>query len=307
MLNKIINIPVILGPTAVGKTRLALQLAKELDWEILSCDSRQIYRNMNIGTAKPSNEELNSVPHWLIDVIDPDQTYSAFLFAQQAAKIIRERADNGKTVLICGGTGLYFQNLSEGSGIQVESDPIVRDKLMQRGREGGNESLYKELCQVDQVSAEHIHANDLQRIVRALAVYYQTGVPSSDMKTRKKIDENIRFEVVKIFQDRDVLYENINSRVCKMFDLGLWDEFIHLIKLGYDQNSPGMQCVGYKELFDCYHNKCSINESIELIKRNSRRYAKRQVTWFTHQVDGMIFDPLNDYAAIRDYFLKKLK
>lgn len=301
-----IKVPVILGPTAVGKSAMALEIAEKLQWEILSCDSRQVYRKMDIGTAKPSRSQQERVTHWLVDILDPSESYSAFGFAKEALQIIRERAACGKTVLICGGTGLYFKCLSEGLSAPVDSDPLIREKLMMEAQSDGVSSLYNQLQAKDPDSAARIHPNDLQRIVRALTVYYQTGMPFSEIRREKKAAEDLEFKVVKLTCDRQWLYERINNRVIEMINNGLWDEFLGLIKQGYHEKSPGLQCVGYKELFAHYYGKCSIAEAIAFIQQNSRRYAKRQITWFTHQVNGTIFDTSESWAVIRDHFLREL-
>jgi len=306
MKKRSIKVPVILGPTAIGKSAMALEIAEKLQWEILSCDSRQVYRKMNIGTAKPSPSQLARVPHWLIDTLDPSESYSAFGFTKDALQIIRSRAASGKTVMICGGTGLYFKCLSEGIVAPVDSDPLVREKLMKEAQNDGVSALYNQLMINDPDSAAKIHANDLQRIVRALTVFYQTGIPFSKIRREKKRAEDLEFKVVKLTCDRQWLYERINNRVIEMFDNGLWDEFLGLIKQGYHEKSPGLQCVGYKELFAHYKGKCSISEAIALIQQNSRRYAKRQNTWFTHQVPGTIFDVSVSCAAIIEHFLSEL-
>lgn len=300
-----IKVPVILGPTAVGKSAMALQIAEQMNWDILSCDSRQVYQKMDIGTAKPSACQLARVPHWLINVLDPSQSYSSFGFAQDAAEIIRNRAASGKTVLICGGTGLYFKCLSEEMEAPVNSDPEIRDKLMREAESCGTMVLYNQLCGNDPDSAAKIHPNDLQRIVRALTVYYQTGIPFSKIRSRKKSAGDIEFIVVKLFCDRGLLYERINNRVLEMVNSGLLYEFCELIKQGYNEKSPGLQCVGYKELFDFYNNKNTISQSVALIQQNSRRYAKKQITWFTHQVVGTIFDASVGYEIVRDHFLSE--
>ncbi len=301
-----IKVPVILGPTAIGKSAVALEIAEKLHWEILSCDSRQVYRKMNIGTAKPSLSQLGKVPHWLIDILDPSESYSAIGFTKEALQIIRNRAACGKTVLICGGTGLYFKCLSEGIAAPVDSDLLIREKLMKEAQCDGVSALYSQLRIKDPDSAEKIHPNDLQRILRALTVYYQTGIPFSEIRREKKAVEDLEFKVVKLTGDRQWLYERINNRVVEMIADGLWDEFLELIKQGYHEKSPGLQCVGYKELFAHYKGKCSISETIALIQQNSRRYAKRQNTWFTHQVSGTIFDASVSCAVIRDHFLREL-
>lgn len=301
-----IKVPVILGPTAIGKSALALEIAEKLHWEILSCDSRQVYRKMDIGTAKPSPSQLARVPHWLIDILDPSESFSAFGFTKKALNIIRDRAACGKTVLICGGTGLYFKCLSEGIAAPVDSDPLIREKLIKEAQGDGVSALYNQLRTKDPDSAAKIHPNDLQRIVRALTVYYQTGTPFSKITREKKGTEDLEFKVVKLTCDRQWLYDRINSRVIQMINNGLWDEFLGLIKQGYHEKSPGLQCVGYKELFVHYKGRCSISEAIALVQQNSRRYAKRQNTWFTHQVSGTIFDTSVSCAVIRDHFLGEL-
>lgn len=301
-----IKVPVILGPTAIGKSAMALEIAEKLQWEILSCDSRQVYRKMNIGTAKPSPSQLAVVQHWLIDILDPSESYSAFGFTKEALQIIRNRAACGKTVLICGGTGLYFKCLSEGVAAPVDSDPIIREKLMKEAQRDGVSVLYNQLRIKDPHSALRIHPNDLQRIVRALTVCYQTGTPFSEIRREKNKTEDLEFKVVKLTCNRQWLYGRINNRVIQMINEGLWEEFLGLIKQGYHEKSPGLQCVGYKELFAHYKGRCSIAEATALIQQNSRRYAKRQNTWFTHQVPGTIFDTSVSCAVIRDHFLREL-
>ena len=298
-----IKIPVLLGPTAAGKTELALRLAEEMGWEILSCDSRQIYRYMNIGTAKPTPAQLQTVKHWLIDILDPSQTYSAFQFAREAEDIIR---NSGKTVLICGGTGLYFRSLSEGFGMAIESDPVIRDELMQKAKSEGNASLYEELQSKDPVSAARLHANDLQRVVRALAVYYQTGTPISNQMQDGSPPEGLEFITVKLSVDRGKLYRQIDGRVESMINAGLWEEFLKLLESGFDEKTPGMQCVGYRELFALQRGDCSLRSAIEKIQRNTRRFAKRQVTWLTHQTAGIEFDVRDEYENLRAFYLKQL-
>lgn len=300
-----IKIPVLLGPTATGKTELAVQLASEYGWEIISCDSRQIYRKMDIGTAKPTSEQFQKVKHWLIDIIDPSEPYSAYRFAEDSLRIIREKAFVSKTVLICGGTGMYFKILSEGMGVQVDSDPHIRDELMERGRVEGSASLHEELKIKDPESACKLHPNDLQRIVRALTVYYQAGDKISSLK-KGCAPEGVEFEIVKLVDDRDRLYKRINDRVERMVRNGLLEEFQKLIDYGYDQLSPGMQCVGYKELFSVQRGECTLDTAIGTIQRNTRRYAKRQITWFTHQTGGENINSNDCYGKLKDCFKKKM-
>lgn len=284
-----IKVPVLLGPTAAGKTAIALQIAQSAGWEIVSCDSRQIYRYMDIGTAKPRQEERDRVRHWLVDILDPAEPYSAAAFVRDAGSIIRSRAEKGIVTLLCGGTGLYFESLRKGIGPQVASDPIIRDALTGRAAEEGVAVLYRELCEKDPEAAAAVHANNTNRIVRALAVYHQTGRKISELKRLAVSPEDLDFVVVALMPERKMLYERINRRVDEMVRQGLWEEFKALRGRGYDERTPGLQCVGYQELFAVEQGASSLEEAIEKIKQNSRRYAKRQITWFrTHNRESVM-------------------
>lgn len=301
-LKKKIRIPVLLGPTAVGKTDIALKIASENNWDILSCDSRQIYKFMDIGTAKPQKDQLEQVNHWMIDEIDPSEQYSAYKFSEKSADIIRTLALQNKTVMICGGTGFYYRSLSEGFCNQVESDPELKNELINKGNELGSEELHKELSKVDPQTAMRLHPNDMQRIIRALVYFYQTKSSLSDSGMNNNPPEDMEFIVVKVDCDRSELYDRINKRVERMFENGLYDEFKELRAKGYSLLSPGLQTLGYRELFALEEGKASKQETIDLIKQNTRRYAKRQITWFTHQVNGIHINSLYP-EKIRNYFL----
>ncbi|KMQ50714.1 tRNA dimethylallyltransferase [Chitinispirillum alkaliphilum] len=281
-----IKVPVILGPTAVGKSDLCLQLAQKFDYEIISCDSRQIYRHMDIGTAKVTPSEMREVRHWFINIINPDKPYSAHVFSQQAVEIIRQRSALGKKVLVCGGTGLYFYSLSDGLGAQDVADVSLRNSLQQRARSQGSGSLYEELRRCDPESSKKLHPNDLQRIVRALEVFYKTGKPLSVLQEKKNPPSDIDFLTCVVTSDREKLYQKINKRVDEMFSCGLFEEYRLLRALGYDENSPGMQCVGYRELFQVDRKEMSFSQGVEKIKQNTRKYAKRQLTWFRNKTKG---------------------
>ncbi|MBD3322203.1 MAG: tRNA (adenosine(37)-N6)-dimethylallyltransferase MiaA [Chitinivibrionales bacterium] len=289
-LEKKIKVPVIVGPTGAGKTSLALRVAAETGSEILSCDSRQIYRYMNIGTAKPSLEEMARVRHWMIDIIDPDEYYSAFLFAATAAGIIRERNRKGGRCILCGGTGFYFHCLKNGMGPQCEQDRHLRKKYEKMVREYGPESIFKELKKVDPETAGKIHPHDVRRNIRALEVFYNTGITKSELTKQHNPPGDIQFKIFILSLPRETLYERINARVHSMADRGLWEEFISLRKKGYDRNAPGMECVGYKELFDVEEGRRSFSDALDMIKRNTRRYAKRQITWLKHHYKGTIIN-----------------
>ena len=304
--DKKIQIPFITGPTAVGKSSIAIEIAKELGYEIISCDSRQIYKYMNIGTAKPSKKELNSVNHHLIDIKNPDEKYSAFQFATDALKIIRDCAEIGKSVLLCGGTGLYFEALSQGVGPQVETDTELIEFYTKIAEHEGRESVFNKLKQVDPESANRLHKNDLQRVIRALAVYKQTGVSLQKLQNRKSPPSDIEFHTYTFLLDREKLYEKINSRVDKMVSDGLYEEFLTLLKMGYTYKSPGLRSVGYQEFFNTLDSGAfSIEDAVTKIKQASRKYAKRQSTWLKNRVAGELVDV--EKSDFKTELLNKIK
>lgn len=299
-----VTVPVLLGPTAVGKSAMAMQIAAAQGWEIVSCDSRQIYRGMDTGTAKPSLRERSAVPHWLIDIIDPSEEYSAYRFATDAAAIIRESAGAGRKCIVCGGTGLYFHALASGLTPVEASDATVRQELTELGRRIGSSALHEKLMEVDPVSAKRIHENDLQRIVRALAVYRQTAKPMSAAERRADPPGDLRFVVAKLSMEREELYGRIESRIDSMVESGLAEEF-HSLRKKFDSSSPGMQSVGYREFFRLESGDLTFDATIKLIKQNSRRYAKRQITWFSHRTAGRTFDSRVDWREVLRYYLSE--
>ena len=297
------RIPVLLGPTAAGKTGFALRLARDLGMEILSCDSRQIYRTMDIGTAKPTVEERSSVRHWMIDVASPEEAYSCFQYAEESLRIIRERNAAGVPLLLCGGTGLYYKALSEGMGPTIPANPDYRAMLMHQVAATGTTGIFDELMQVDPITANSSHPSNVQRNIRALEVFHLTGIPLSKLKKQAQPPQDMEFHVIIGSLPRTVLYDRINSRVDSMARSGLWDEFCSLRKAGFTDESPGLQCVGYRELFDVENAAITMEQALELIKQNSRHYAKRQMTWFRHQVSGSIIDLIEEnYLVVRDAF-----
>ncbi|MBD3344752.1 MAG: tRNA (adenosine(37)-N6)-dimethylallyltransferase MiaA [Chitinivibrionales bacterium] len=285
-----IKVPVILGPTAAGKTALALEIASAIKGDILSCDSRQIYRYMDIGTAKPSSEELSRIRHWMIDIVDPDEYFSAHLFSCSALEIIRKQAREGRTVIICGGTGFYFHCLKNGMGPQIENDPQLRKKFEKKVREQGPESIFNELKRVDPESAGRIHPHDVCRNIRALEIFYKTGQKKSELQKQNNPPGDLEFKIFILALPRDILYNRINARVHQMVEHGLWDEFVDLRKRGYGPGDPGMECVGYKELFEVEEGRKKFPEAVEVIKQNTRRYAKRQNTWLKNHYNGIIIN-----------------
>ena len=278
-----LKVPVLLGPTASGKSSIALAVCERLGLEMLSCDSRQIYRCMDIGTAKPPAADMARVRHWMIDIIDPDVRYSAHEFGREAGRIIRERAELGKCVLVCGGSGLYFQALSRGLGPQVAEDPRVRAKYRAMAQTQGRQAVFDELAAVDPATAAASHASNLQRNIRALEVFHAAGQPLSRLKKLAVPPGDLEFDVMLLSLGREALYRRIDARVDDMMKRGLLDEFHSLVRRGYDEKSPGMLCVGYREFFAFEKREATLDETVEKVKQDTRNYAKRQITWFRHQ------------------------
>jgi tRNA dimethylallyltransferase len=267
-------LPIIIGPTAVGKTKIAIEVASEIDAEIVSCDSRQIYRHMDVGTSKPTEEELATVPHWLIDVATPDITLNAWEYAKIARQKIRELWQNQKTAIVVGGSGLYLRALVDGFFRVPPYDRAVREKLNLKT----SDLLHEKLSKVDPVTANTLHPNDRMRIVRALEVYELTGTPISVLKTNR-----VPFDCNPVYigftMARAALYDRIEKRVDHMIANGFVDE-VKWILADYSPELNALQSIGYKELTAYLQGKVSLDEAIRLIKRNTRRYAKRQLTWF---------------------------
>lgn len=265
---------------------MAIRLSQARGYEVVSCDSRQVYRFMDIGTAKPSKQELCFVKHWMIDIVDPDQHVSCFQYAHEAEEIIRNRSGEGKILFICGGSGLYFKVLSEGIGPSVEPNLEFRTKYREKARLLGNQDIFEELRGLDPGTASLSSPANVQRNIRALEVYYGTGMPLSELKKKAQGPAGIDFYVMVLMPPRQDLYLRIDRRVDAMVENGLYEEFSALRKRGYDETSPGMQCLGYKELFAVEKGLVPFRRAVDSIKMNTRHYAKRQVTWLRHQIKG---------------------
>lgn len=271
---------ILCGPTASGKTACAVKIAQLLGSEVVSCDSMQIYRGMDILSAKPTLEEMDGVKHHMLSVADPSEPFSAAIYRDQATPIIRSLHDQAKLPILCGGTGLYIDALTKPMGFSVRSDPELHDALMAKfDQPGGREELWAELQQIDPDSAARLHMNDARRVTRALEVYRQTGktlteLNAIDAQKEGEYDE----QLFALDWPRDVLYGRINRRVDQMVDMGLIDEVHAVMKAGTGKTS--WQALGFKEIADALNGKISIDEAIEQVKTGSRRYAKRQLTWF---------------------------
>lgn len=272
---------VIVGPTASGKTALSIELAKELNGEIISADSMQIYKDMNIGTAKPTVEEMNGVIHHLIDIITPDEKFSVAQYKLLAEKKIEEILKKGKLPIIVGGTGLYITSLIENIKFEdIEIDEEYRKKLIKRAETEGLQKLYEELKQIDLESAKRISPNDLKRITRALEVYKITGKTITEHNKNSKLEEvKYNYKIFGLNSERQLIYDRINQRVDIMFDKGLVQE-VKKILIKYKEFPTSMQGLGYKEVKLYLDGIITEEEAIEKIKLETRRYAKRQLTWF---------------------------
>lgn len=287
MMSPLPRLVAVIGPTASGKSALALRLARALRGEILNADSMQVYRRMDIGTAKPSAEERRLIPHHLIDILDPDQDYSAFLFREQAGPIIARLHKEGTPILVVGGTGLYLKALTRGLFASPGADPELRRKLKGRAAREGVSALYGELSEVDPAAAARIHPGDLLRIVRALEVYFQTRRPISEFQVAHGFQEK-PYETLKIglSRDREDLYRRIDLRVDRMIADGWVEEVRTLLRSGYSRELKAMNALGYRHLASHLCGGEGFKQTVEAIKRDTRRFAKRQLTWF--RTDGEV-------------------
>ena len=278
-MNKVI---ILLGPSGVGKTSVSILLAKALKTEIISADSMQIYRHMDIGTAKPSKSELKEIPHHLISILPPNESFSAGLFRDNAVRIISELHKKGKTPLIVGGTGLYIKTLTRGLFEGPSADWALREKLLKEEKIKGKGYLYKYLMEVDPESAKKVGPNDTRRIIRALEVTINDDKISEHQKYSTK-PESYHFIKIGLTRDREELYSLIDERVDSMVKSGLLKETEEVLKMKPDRTP--LQALGYKEMKEHLDGRIAINEAIDLVKKRTRNYAKRQMTWFRKEPD----------------------
>ena len=271
----------VMGPTAAGKTGLVLQLANYLGGEIVNADSMQIYRFMDIGTAKPTAEERAAVAHHLLDIVDPDQDFDASLYSQLAREAIKNLVEEGKVAIVVGGTGLYLKALLHGLFPAAHANQTIRQRLRREGEKYGGAKLYKRLKQIDPSTAGKIHPNDLFRIIRALEVWECTGQPISVLQKEHGFRENPYLTLkIGLRLPRSELYKRINRRVEKMLELGLLAEVRELLSRGYGPHLKSMQALGYRHMVQHLINGMKIAEAVRTMKRDTRHYAKRQMTWF---------------------------
>ena len=276
------NIICIAGPTASGKTALAVALAKELNGEVVSCDSMYVYKRMNIGTAKPSQEEMKGIVHHMIDVADPDEDFSVSKYCEMAAPIVDDIVARGKTAVIAGGTGLYMDSLIKGNDFAPFPSTGMREKLEAQADREGMEAMLELLRSIDPDSAERLHLSDRKRIIRALEVYYETGktITAHNIKTQAIPPRYNPLWLGLDYADRAELYRRIDLRVNIMLRQGLVEEIRDLLASGIPEKCTAMQAIGYKEFVAALNGQCSIEEAAEEVRKASRHYAKRQLTWF---------------------------
>jgi tRNA dimethylallyltransferase len=293
------KIVIILGPTASGKSDLALCLAERLDGEIVNADSMQLYRGLDIGTAKPSMELRQRVPHHLIGIADPDQEFSAADFRREATKAIVDIAGRGKKAFIVGGTGLYIRALLQGLVDSPSGAGEVRLGLEEEARRHGNEALLGELARVDPLTAERLHPNDLVRIIRALEVYRMTGKPVSQQRSSHGFSGDYYCALkLGLMVDRLELYERIDRRVEKMINDGLVDEVRTLLESGFSPQLKALRSIGYRQICAFLSGEYSLAEGVRLIQRDTRRYAKRQMTWFRKDNEINWVEYSDNFASI---------
>ena len=276
------NLICIAGPTASGKTALAVALAQELGGEVVSCDSMQIYKKMDIGTAKPTTEEMAGIPHHMLSVAEPEEDFSVSRYCKMATPIVEDILSRGKTAIIAGGTGLYMDALIRGNDFAPYPSTGRRQELEQLAREQGIESVLCQLREVDPESAQRLHPSDQKRIIRAMEVYLETGRTITE---HNRLTQSIppRFSPVWFAledADRQALYDRIDRRVLSMLEQGLLPEIQSLLDSGVPEKATSMQAIGYKEFVDALQGRCSIEEATAQVQQASRRYAKRQLTWF---------------------------
>ncbi|MFW5991755.1 MAG: tRNA (adenosine(37)-N6)-dimethylallyltransferase MiaA [Halanaerobiaceae bacterium] len=283
---------VIAGPTAAGKTNISLKIARRINGEIISADSMQIYRGMDIGTAKVSRRERALVKHHMIDIINPDHKFSVADFQERVERLIPEIINRGNLPLMVGGTGLYIKAVVEGFLFpEMKKDPDLRKKLQKKAESYGREHVHNMLKEIDPVSADKIHPNDLRRTIRAIEVYRQTGQTMSYFK-RVQEEKPDRYYTLMfgLTREREELYERINKRVDLMLEEGLIEEVKELLNKGYDISSTALQGLGYKEIISYIKGEYGLQEAVRILKRDTRHFAKRQISWFKRDSDIIWFN-----------------
>lgn len=303
---------ILTGPTAVGKTKLSIELAKAVDGEIVSADSMQVYRRMDIGSAKIRPEEMQGIPHHMIDILEPEEDFNVVIFQQKCKECMRGIYERGRIPILTGGTGFYIQAvLYDIDFTENKEDDSYRRSLEQYAFENGPEALHDLLAQADPAAAEAIHANNIKRTIRALEYHHLTGLPISEHNAKEREKSAAYRSCYFVLNDeREKLYERIDERVDEMLSLGLVDEVKALRAGGCRRGQVSMQGLGYKEILDYLDGKCTLEEAVTLMKRNTRHFAKRQLTWFRREKNVIWIDKsafLYDDKKILAFMLECLK
>lgn len=282
MINKVEKpkVIVIVGPTASGKTATSIKVAQKLNGEIISADSMQIYKDMNIGTAKPTKEEMAGIKHYMIDVVSPEENFNVAKYKEMAEKAIEEILSKNKLPIIVGGTGLYVDTLVNGiEFVDVKEDIAYRNEMLEKAQKEGNAVLHEELAKIDKEAAEKIDMNNVRRVIRALEIYKITGKTKTELDEESKKDTKYDYKIYGIEWEREELYKRIEKRVDLMLEEGLIDE-VKNVTSKYNISKTALQGLGYKEVVEFLNNNISYDEMVEKLKMETRRYAKRQLTWF---------------------------
>ncbi len=300
---------VLVGPTCSGKTKVGVSLAQKLNSEIISADSRQIYKYLTIGTAKPAEDELSKIKHHFVDFLEPDCDYNVSRFETDALDKIEFMFVENKIPIVAGGSGLYIKALIDGIFNSVDVDEEFREELNFKREKFGNEFIYEELKKVDPVSADKMFPQNWKRVMRALEVYHITGEPISKFHEEYKRERKYNFVQFGLNWERSVLYKNIEARVDKMIEEGLVKEVQQILAKGFSKNINALNTVGYKEIMSFLENEISLERAVELIKRNTRRYAKRQLTWFRKddRIQWISVSSEDDLNTIPNQILNKLQ
>jgi len=298
---------VILGPTCSGKTALSLLLARLLNSEVISADSRQIYKILSIGTAKPTISELQIAKHHFVDILNPNEDFNVSRFEIEALKIIDKLHEQNIIPIVVGGSGLYIKSIVDGLWNDVDTDSTFREKLMQQKADFGNQFLYNQLLKVDPKSAETMLPQNWKRVIRALEVFQLTGKSLVEFHNEHKRETEYIFYQFGLSWNREVLYKNIEIRVDEMLKAGLVDEVKSILEMGYSHELNSLNTVGYKEIVAYLNGEFNLERAIELIKRNTRRFAKRQMTWFRkdENIDWFKIKDKNEIPIIADEIIKK--
>jgi len=299
---------VIAGPTCSGKTKLAVDLADDLNTEIISADSRQIYNYITIGTAKPSMDELSKVRHHFINKLNLDEDYNVGLFEKDALEVISKITNGNRIPIIVGGSGLYIKAIIDGI-VDVDSDEELREQLKGEREKFGNEFIFEKLKQIDPNAASTMLPQNWKRVIRAIEVYHLTGRSILEIHKQQEREINYSFFQFGLMWERAALYKNINDRVDEMIENGLVDEVKNILSMGYSKELNSLNTVGYKEIISHLSGDISLERAVELIKRNTRRFAKRQLTWFgkDERIKWIKINSINDLLNAKDLILNSIR